>query len=199
MDVTYRVEHQQPTSVAETEVIRYWLRKEVEEDDEDTLDIDALETREELLDELIERKPLAESVFAEQDCEWYRFTLAENELRGLEVVKGPDNEGWRAVAHGGLIESIAERILAADDLEQFTQAVPKDITKVAEFADNVSGEEDLEELIVVGEREDRPYIADGNHRAIGMVLHILQTGEYIEQEAYVGVESDRLVSDEEDS
>ncbi|PSP86932.1 hypothetical protein BRC90_11995 [Halobacteriales archaeon QS_4_69_34] len=142
--------------MAETDVIRYWLRKEVEEDDGDDLDVEALEDREDLLEELIERKPLAESVFAERDRQWYRFTLSGNELRGLEAVRGPDDEGWRAVARGGLVESIAERILAADDLERFDGESPKDLTKVADFAAGVSGEEDLEELIVVGGGEDRP-------------------------------------------
>ena len=194
MDVTYRIERQQPESVPETEVLRYWLRKEVEEDDEDDLDVDSIEERDELLAELNERKPLAESIFADRECEWYRLVLSEEELRSLEVVKGPDDEGWRAVAKGGLIESAAERILAADDLEQFDQEVPKPIEKVAEFAEHVSSDEELEELIIVGEEEGRPYIADGNHRAVGMALHILQTGEYIEQEAYVGVDTRRIDS-----
>jgi hypothetical protein len=171
------------------------LRKEIEEDDGDDLDIEALEDRADLLEELIERKPLAESVFAERDRQWYRFTLSGNELRGLEVVRGPDDEGWRAVARGGLVESIAERILAADDLERFDEESPKDLTKVADFAAGVSGEEDLEELIVVGGGEDRPHIVDGNHRAIGMALHILEGDEYIEQGAYVGVGSNRIASD----
>jgi hypothetical protein len=195
MDVTYRIQRQHPDSVAESDVIRYWLRKEVEEDEDDDLDVEALEDREELLDELVERKPLAESVFAEEDHDWYHLALAENELRGLEVVRGPPDEGWRAVAKGGLIESTAERILAADDLERFGQNVPKDLQKVADFADNVSSDDELEELIVVGDEDGRPYIADGNHRAIGMALHILETGEYVEQEAYIGVDTDRLPDD----
>lgn len=192
MDVTHRIEHQQPESVPETEVLRYWLQKEVEEDDEDDLNVGGITDKNELYAELRERKPLAESIFAEQNYEWYRLVLSEDELRGLEVVKGPDDEGWRAVAKGGLIESIAERILAADDLDQFDQDVPKPIEKVAAFAENVSDDEELEELIIVGEEDGRPYIVDGNHRAVGMALHILQTDEYIEQQAYVGVESQRL-------
>jgi hypothetical protein len=72
---------------------------------------------------------------------------------------------------------------------------PKGLTKVADFAAGVSGEEDLEELIVVGGGEDRPHIVDGNHRAIGMALHILEGDEYIEQGAYVGVGSNRIASD----
>ena len=191
MDVTYRIEFEEPESVAETDVIRYWLRKEIEEDDEDNLNPDTLNGREELLEALVERKPLAESVFAEADREWHRLVLSEHELRGLEVVKGDENEGWRAVAKGGLIESIAERILAADDLDAFDNEVPKNLTKVADFANNVSSETELEELIVVGDENGRPYIADGNHRAVGMALHVLQTDEYIEQGAYVGVDRQR--------
>ncbi|WP_049998671.1 hypothetical protein [Halococcus sediminicola] len=192
MDVTYRIESEEPESVAETEVIRYWLRKEIEEDTEDNLDPDTLDDRKELLDALVDRKPLAESIFGEADRNWYRLVLSEHELRGLEVVRGPENEGWRAVAKGGLIESIAERILAADNLDAFDNEVPKNLTKVADFADNVSSETELEELIVVGDENGRPYIADGNHRAVGMALHILQSGEYIEQQAYVGVDRQRI-------
>lgn len=196
MDVTYRIERQQPPSVSEMEVIRYWLRKEVEEDD-DQLDVEAIEDKATLLSELTERKPLASSIFEERDCEWYRLVLSRDELRGLEVVKGPDDKGWRTVAKGGLIESIAERIFAADDPDRFDREVPKSIEKVTDFADDVSSGTEFEELIVVGEEEGRPYIADGNHRAVGMALHILETGEYIEQEAYVGVDSRRLDSDDE--
>ena len=192
MDVTYRIESEEPESVAETEVIRYWLRKEIEEDTEDNLDPDTLDDRKELLDALVDRKPLAESIFGEADRDWYRLVLSEHELRGLEVVRGPENEGWRAVAKGGLIESVAERILAANDLDAFDNEVPKNLTKVADFADNVSSETELEELIVVGDENGRPYIADGNHRAVGMALHILQSGEYIEQQAYVGVDRQRI-------
>ena len=191
MDVTYRVKFEEPESVTEIDVIEYWLRKEIEEADEDNLDPDTLDGREELLEALVERKPLAESVFAETDREWYRLVLSEHELRGLEVVRGPDNEGWRAVAKGGLIESIAERIFAADDLDAFDNEIPKDITKVTDFANSVSNEPELEELIVVGDESGRPYIVDGNHRAVGMALHILQSDEYLEQAAYIGVDRQR--------
>ena len=73
MDVTYRIEFEEPESIAETNVIEYWLRKETEEDDEVDLDPDTLDGREELLEALIERKPLVESVFAEADRECYRL------------------------------------------------------------------------------------------------------------------------------
>lgn len=199
MDVTYQIEHEQPESVPEIEVIRYWLRKEIEEDDADELDPDTLDDRDELLQALIERKPLSESIFAETDRHWYHVVLSENELRGLEVVNGPEDEGWRAVAKGGLIESIAERILAADELDEFDDEVPKSLTKVTDFANEVSSETDVEELIVVGDEDGRPYIADGNHRAVGMALHILQADEYIEQEAYVGIDDQRIDSDESPS
>ena len=195
MDVTHRIDRQEPESVPETTVLQYWLRKEIEESDADDLAVEAIEDRDELLDELIERKPLAESIFAERDCTWYRLVLSKDELRGLEVVPGPNDEGWRAVAKGGLIESIAERILAADDLDEFDREVPKSLEKVTSFAETVTEDETLEELIVVGEAEGRPYVADGNHRAVGMALHVLQTGEYIEQEAYIGVDDERITDE----
>ena len=93
MDVTYRIESEEPESVAETEVIRYWLRKEIEEDTEDNLDPDTLDDRKELLDALVDRKPLAESIFGEADRNWYRLVLSEHELRGLEVVHASVGEG----------------------------------------------------------------------------------------------------------
>lgn len=95
---------------------------------------------------------------------------------------------------GGLIESIAERILAAEALEQFEREVPKDLTMVADIAEGASGDEEFGELIISGTEDERPHIADGSHRAVGMVLHILQTGEYIEQPVYVGIKIHRIES-----
>lgn len=194
MDVTYRIERQQLDPIPETEVLRYWLKEEMEEENNENLDPEAITEKDKLLSELIDRKPLAKSVFTERDRTWYRLILSEDELRGLEIVPGPDDEGWRAVAKGGLIESIAERILAADNLEQFDEMISKSLDKITGIAETVSGKDEFEELIIVGDKEGRPYIVDGNHRAVGIALHVLQTGEYIEQEAYVGVDDERMES-----
>lgn len=52
---------------------------------------------------------------------------------------------------------------------------------------------------MVGEANGRPYIDDGNHRAVGMALHIFQSDECIEQAAYVGVDERRIDRNESPS
>lgn len=57
----------------------------------------------EQLELLDDRRELAESIVLEEDLERYRLELTEGELRGPLVVKGPEGEGWRAVAEGSAV------------------------------------------------------------------------------------------------
>lgn len=193
MDVTDRLgsDHDDVSAVSREAVLRYWLAEEAAEDDGD-LAVDTIDDEAVLLDELIERKPLAESVFAERALEWYHVELDEEELRALRVVPGPSGEGWRSVAENGRIESVAEKIHEADDLDWLNEATEKDVEKVRSIAQNLQTQEAMEELIVVGDREDPPWIADGNHRAVARVLHAIEREEYTEQIAYVGVDPERF-------
>ena len=165
-------------------VVRQWVEQETEEEYDD------LESRsiEELVALLEDPQRLAASIFFEEDLEWYRIELTEEELRDVLVVKGPDGEGWRAVADGNDIESIARRIADADDIESLNEDVPKDVAYVRETAAEHESDEKRGSFIVVQESADEPgYLADGNHRAVAVIYHVLTGGEYDGQPAYVGL------------
>ena len=185
MDLIERVEagREDVSTVPREEVLRYWLAEELEEEK----DSEEIDDERELLRELVDRKPLAEWVFEERDREWYHVDLDEEELRALTVVKGESGEGWRSVAEDGRIESVARGIEEGDDLETLNARTEKDLEKVVGIAHDLPSKEAMEELIVVGEPGENPWIADGNHRAVARVLHAIEREEHTEQIAYVGV------------
>lgn len=164
-------------------VVREWADQQL---DDEGVDLDS-RSPEELVELFEDRQRLAESIFLEEDLEWYRVQLTEAELRNLLVVKGPEDEGWRAVADGNDVESVAERIARAD-VESLDEDVPKDVVDVREIADEFDYGTDAGAFIVVQESPDEhAYLADGNHRAVAIVHHLLTGGSYEEQRAYVGV------------
>ncbi|NEU57628.1 hypothetical protein [Halorussus sp. MSC15.2] len=175
-----------PEPVSESEVMRYWLREELDEEDGGP-DPDALDTDPALREELFERKPIAERVFAPERADWYHADLSEEALRDLRVVVGPHDEGWRALTDDNRIESIARRIYESEDAAALDEETPKDLREVVELADSIDAEGPQSRLIVVAESDDPPYVADGNHRAVAHVLHLLRGGDFEGQEAYLGV------------
>ena len=172
--------------VSDTDVMRYWLGEEVDETDGD-LDPEALGTEPALRQELLDRNDIAERVFGAEPADWYRADLSADELRNLRVVVGPHDEDWRALTDDNRIESVAERIRDADDVERLDEKSPKDLREVVEFADDLAEGGDVGRLVVVKEGEDPAYVADGNHRAVAHVLHLLRGGEFEGQDAYLGV------------
>jgi hypothetical protein len=173
--------------VSTDEVVREWAIQEIAEERDEDVDVES-RSPEELIGSFEERQRLAESIFLEEDLEWYRLSVSEAELRNLLVVKGPEDEGWRTVAEGNEIGSIAERIADAEDLEGLDQAVAKDVDDVHEMAESFGSGEGTRAFIAVQESTDEPaYLADGNHRAVALVYHLLTGGEYDPQTTYVGV------------
>ena len=168
------------------EVQRRWLSNEVD-DEEGDLAVDEMDEPE-LLDELCERKPLAETIFRENDLRWGFLELKEPELRTLRVVEGDDGEGWRELAPDGTILSAAERIAGADDLDELDDRVPKDVAQIDRTArDLESGGGGLGPIVVVAEPgDDWPYVADGNHRATATLLHAIRENDYVPLSVYVG-------------
>ncbi|WP_115865627.1 hypothetical protein [Halorussus litoreus] len=178
--------------VSPDEVMRYWLREEVgdERDDasgDDRPDPDELATEPALREELFERKPIAERAFAAEPADWYRVDLSEHELRDLRVVVGPHDEDWRALTDDDRVESIAERIRDAEDVEKLDAETPKDLREVVEMADEIARERPESRLIVLKEGDDPAYVVDGNHRAVAHALHLLRGGEFEGQPAYLGI------------
>jgi hypothetical protein len=171
-------------------MLRHWLAKEVHENDGDDLDVEAIDDDDRLLAELIDRKPIAESIFENSDLRWYHLDLEVEELEALHTVKGESGEDWRAITEDNSIASIADHIHAADNLADLD--TPKDLEQVVEFAAKFPDDIEMEEVIAVAEADRDPYLADGNHRAVAIALHLRNGGVYPEQEAYVGVSSAKL-------
>ncbi|WP_137283644.1 hypothetical protein [Halorussus salinisoli] len=175
-----------PEPVSETEVMRYWLHEELEDEDAGP-NPDALGTEPALREELFERKPIAERVFIPEQVDWYRADLSEEALRDLRVVVGPHDEDWRSLADDNRIESIAERIYETDDVAALEAESGKDLREVVELADEIERSGPEGRLVVLEEGDDPAYVADGNHRATAYVLHLLRGGEFEGQEMYLGV------------
>ena len=180
------------------EPLRHWLSKELEGEDEDEgdsegddLSADDRHSTAELVEQLVVRKPIAHTIFNENDLDWFFVDLRAEELSELHVIKGPEGEGWRAVADDGTLESVARRIHEADDVERIHERAPKDLIEVVELAEEGPDERDSSPFVVVQEEgSDAPYVADGNHRAAALLLRIIRDEERPRQAAYVGVPSD---------
>lgn len=184
-------------SVSEAEVITHWLREELEEEGDEDVDasLDELDP-EERLSELLRRKPVAVATFDDRDLDWFRVDLAADELRSARVIKGDDDEGWRKVAEENTIESAARAVYEAGtaaegdrptDPEEVDSEYPKDLETVLGVADDVAAGEPMPELVIVAD-EDPPFVVDGNHRAVGVVLATLHDEGLPDQPAFVGVE-----------
>ena len=174
-------------SVSDTEVMRYWLREELDEADDDALNPDAIGTEPALRQELLDRNEIADRIFGAEVADWYHVDLSESELRNLRVVVGPHDEDWRALTEDNRVESIARRIHEADDVARLDDETPKDVRKVVGLADEMGPEGPESRLVVAKEGDDPAYVADGNHRAVAHVLYLLRGGEFGGQEAYLGV------------
>ncbi|WP_433627028.1 hypothetical protein [Halomicrococcus sp. NG-SE-24] len=177
--------------VSRTEVMQYWLANEVEVES-DAPDPDDLPTEPGLREELVDRKPIAARVFGAEEAEWYLTELSVDELRDLQVVVGPESEGWRAFADDGRIGAVAKRIIEADDATEFDAKAEEDFEEVASLADDIEASGTNGRLVVVEEGDDPAYVADGNHRAVAQVLSLLRdeakNGETDEKrEVYFGV------------
>ena len=176
------------TPVSREEVLRHWLETEVQEAEDDDLNVDAIDDEERLLEELAGRKPIAGSMFAARDLDWYRLELTEEELRDLALVKGPEDEDWRGVVDDDLVESVAQKVYRTGETIDVDDRTRKDLEEVRTFAETLPDSERMGTLILVHERDAaRPYVADGNHRAAGKILHLLRGGEYVPQDAYLGM------------
>ncbi|PSQ45115.1 hypothetical protein BRD15_12545 [Halobacteriales archaeon SW_6_65_15] len=194
MDLEERIQREEGLeSVSETQVIRYWLREELDEADDGPLDADAVESQPGLREELLERKPIASRTFGAEPSDWYHVDLSEEELRDLRVVVGPHDEDWRALAEDNRVGAIAERIYEVEtdettNVAELDAETPKDVSEVVELADAIDPEGPVSRLVVAKEGDDPAYVVDGNHRAVAHVLYLLRGGEFTGQEAYLGIQ-----------
>lgn len=158
--------------VTQDEVIREWLSLEAEKEGFQDVDVDANKRRNEEFARLLVNKPESARVFQTFDLEWYHHELTEAEFRSLRRI-------WDG--HDLIFETARE---IAND----RSSLPADKIDRIRAISNLFPNEIDGPLIITRRRWIRsgPFLQDGNHRAIGLALHMLRDGDYVPQSAYVG-------------
>ncbi|PSP85895.1 hypothetical protein BRC83_02040 [Halobacteriales archaeon QS_1_68_17] len=124
---------------------------------------------------------------------WYHERLPEGAFRQLRLIASPAGTGWRAVAADGSLLTAADNLADGTVTEETTALA--DVEHVRRLADDLpaAGVEDL--VLVTRQSPAPPRIVDGNHRALAVALHLVETGEYVPTSAYVGVVRSRPLAD----
>ena len=169
------------------EVVRHWLAREQRKPGCENRDVGALDT-DSAMNALLREKPGVADVLWEGDPEeWYQLRLPRDRFEGLDAIDGPPMLGWGALSPDGTILGAARRVATepATDLVEETEI---DVHAVLGYRDAIADGEQLDPLVVATRRGCAPwYVADGNHRATALALHLLETGEYEPQPAYLVV------------
>ncbi|WP_049902937.1 hypothetical protein [Halococcus agarilyticus] len=149
--------------------------------------VDALDD-DEALDALLRRKPGAAAfLWRARPVEWSRIALRRGEFERLRFVDGPDGLAWHALAPSGNVMDGARRI-AAGDRAALEAETGVDVERACSMAETLADADRLVPLVLTKRRgSGPPAIADGNHRATAVALHLLRTGEYRPQRAYLGI------------
>jgi hypothetical protein len=190
--------------VSQSEVVRYWLRVEVEKDgvpsseraasttddpvsgDEETASSVSDLSDRAALDGLLDRKPGAAAfLWRDAPVAWYRLDLTRTEFDALHVVEGPPNLGWRALSPDGTVRGAARRIDRGDP-ERLAATTGVDVSKVLSLAET---HESVGRPLVLSTRQGCvPWtVADGNHRAVATALALRRGASYGPRSAYLGV------------
>ncbi len=165
-------------------VLRHWLDRELRKREE-SLPTGTMDERA-LLDALMtrttgENRPL----WRPRGTTWYHATVDERLLRRLRTVAAPEGLGWRRVAPDGRVWTAAERIHDGTVTDEGTPLV--DVAAIRRVADGLPGRDPDDIVLVGGQTTTPPRAVDGNHRAVGVALHLLDGGSMPDLAAYVGV------------
>lgn len=173
-------------------VVRYWLGRE-RDGGADVPDPERL-SADEALDALLSANPGAASfLWRETPIRWYRRTLDRETFTSVRPVGGPETLLWRALSTDGTLFGVAERIDGADH-SALAGDTDVDLEAVAAYRDDVAAGRQLDPLVVRTRRGRTPwFVVDGNHRATGVALHAVETGQYVPQTAYVAVTANPVV------
>lgn len=169
--------------VPEERVLEHWLGTETGDPiDPETLPEPAVR------DALLSRKPGAAAfVWRERPIRWYRLELDREAFAALRPVGGPDDLLWRDLSTDGTLVGVARRLLDGDRASVAREA-GVDPEAIDACRETVAAGRELPAIVVRTRRGRTPwYVADGNHRVVGRALHMLETGEYVPQSAYVAV------------
>lgn len=170
--------------VSEENVLAHWLSVLSRAPSSPDIDIEGMGPRA-MLDALLRREPAAYVLWQAQPITWYHLDLTRAELERLRVVEGPPDMGWRALTSANTIGAVAT-YLASDPPAPAVRGV--DIEWIRSLADDVGDDESTADLVLATRRGcSRPYVVDGNHRAVALALRAMRTGQYEPVGAYLGV------------
>lgn len=144
------------------------------------------------LDALLSEKPGAAGfVWRDAPVEWYRIDLGETAFRELRPVPGPEDLLWRSVSTDGTLAGVAERIHESEGPGSdagTAAAAGVNADALADYRAALARGDPLDPLVVHTRRGLTPwFVADGNHRAVAVELHRLETGDYEPVPAFLGV------------
>lgn len=156
----------------ENEVVKEWLALEVDKNGPLDLELDADDEYHEDLARLSIHKPDSSHVFRKYDLKWYRHELSEEEFRTLRTIFD---------GHNHVIE-------VAQSIHKGHSSLSEETTKRVEMFADQFPTNDHGPLIINRRRwlGTGPFLQDGNHRALGLALHMVRGGDYIPQIAYIG-------------
>lgn len=170
--------------VPREEVIHSWLERDLKEHAQNPGFSPEEIAESEKAAELLIQNPEAASIFLKHSFVWYKTRLGESEFRQLHSVwqnfDVPDHPIIKlgkelSREDSSVAEAIAESSINGDKIREIAEAYPS--------------KEPDHPLIITSIVTGTTRIADGNHRATGLALHMARGGEYQSQEAYIGFTS----------
>lgn len=179
-------------TISEKQVIQHWIRSNAQEEREKGNS--SIKSRDELLDDLQKQQGGPTTIFDKHNIQWYKRELTEEEFRELRIVKGPPDKDWRLFTEDSSstpsAELIAKEISSIDNASTLDSRLQEKIDKVRNIRTSIKNGGQIEPLIILEENNrDLPWIADGNHRAVAILLHLMETGEYKSPLVFYGIET----------
>lgn len=172
-------------SVGDIEVIRYWLKLELNKRECSFEGIDEAE-RPKLIAKLLEyTSGEAAILWKERDVKWIDKKLTVRDIESIRSVKSPSGVGWSRMSDGHSIIDCAQKICAGRVDDETTRFV--DVGYIKQIAADIC-ERDLKKIIVkTDESPSAPRVVDGNHHAVASAMYYLKTGEMPDVRAYIGI------------
>ncbi len=166
------------TAITDREAIAHWLNCEGQ--------TAAGLSRNERVQALLAEKPGAAGfLWRDQPVEWYHTRIGPQSFRQLRPICGPARLQWRQLSVDGTITGIATRLHAGTAP---TAGSGVSYAAIRRYRDRLAAGERLAPLVVRTKRGATPWhVVDGNHRAVALAWHALETGQYSPQTGYVAV------------
>ncbi|MFB6203932.1 MAG: hypothetical protein ABEK01_05570 [Candidatus Nanohaloarchaea archaeon] len=165
--------------VSREEVIDSWLRRDIEEHGDKDVQVDDLNESEKV-DKLMYLNEESASFMEDRSFRWYKTELPrECFLQTYHIWEGFD------VPESTVGELGKKLNCDKPEVQEPMEDSDIDLDAIREIADNYPEKTAEYPLIVTKERSIWK-IRDGNHRAMGLSLHMAQGGDYKPEKAYIG-------------